>query len=67
MQAATQRPVNLGLRRIEHYLQTPVLAVVLRVGKRSNENNQSCNDAGRLNLIRLGRLPGRYVPKQKIS
>ena len=31
---ATQRPVDLSLRRIEYYLQAPVLAVVLRIGKR---------------------------------
>src|SRR5271168_126301 len=48
MQAATERPVNLGLGWIEYYLQALVLAVVLRVGKRSNENKQSCNDAGEL-------------------
>src|ERR1700677_3379631 len=45
MQAAAQRPVNLSLRRIEYHLQPLVLPVVLRVGKRSTENNQSCNYA----------------------
>src|ERR1700677_2726550 len=46
MQAAAQRPVNLSLRRIEYHLQPLVLPVVLRVGKLSTENNQSCNYAG---------------------